>query len=117
MATTIKAPAGLGAGARSLWRQVNEDFDLRRHQLLILESACREWDMVERLEAVLKDADLSVVGARGQLAAHPLLSEVRKHRTEYLRQIRALELQDEATEAPRSVSARAAASARWRLVK
>jgi hypothetical protein len=56
-----RAPAGLGAtGAFAV-------------ALRILVDACREADIVDRLEATLADAELMVKGSMGQLVASPLV--------------------------------------------
>lgn len=110
-------PVGLGVNGRRVWTATTRDYELGEHELAILESACRELDIVDRLEKALKDAKLIVNGSMGQPTANPLLGEVRQHRTTYTSLIKSLKLpeSDEATPAQkaRSTSARAAAAARW----
>lgn len=54
-----KAPTGLRAGGRSLWKAITDDHaDLFATQLVQLEEACRAKDRLDQLDAVLRgDAD------------------------------------------------------------
>lgn len=112
------APAGLGARARKLWTATTTEYELGDHELVILEGACREVDIVDRLEKRLKDEPLLVAGSMGQPTANPLLAEVRQHRSTVAALIKSLKLPEgegagEKPANPRSTSARAAANARW----
>lgn len=110
-----KIPQGLGPKALEVWTEIAEGYDLRIDELRVLEDACREIDLIERLEEALKDADLIVTGSMGQPVASPLVQELRQHRGVLARLLGWLKLPDE--EAPaagaRSASARQAAMARW----
>ena len=64
--STPPAPKGLGLEARRLWRDILKDFDLGPAELRILEDACREVDLIDRLEAAIDGADLVVTGSRHQ---------------------------------------------------
>lgn len=111
----MTTPAHLGAAGRKLWTDTVKDFDLRPDELRILEDACREADLVDRLEEALRDSDLMVKGSQGQPVASPLVTEVRQHRATFAQLMGKLKLVDDETEREaRSVSARAAANARWR---
>ena len=114
-----RTPAGLGAGGRRLWSAVVGPFDLRPDELRILDDACREVDLVDRLEEAVAAAPLVVEGSRGQEAPHPLIPELRAHRLVLARLLKQLGLPDEPGIAKtktmaRSTSARKAAAARWR---
>lgn len=115
MATKHEAPDGLGDKALVVWTEIAEGYDLRIDELRVLEDACREIDLIERLEEDLKTADLIVVGSMGQPVASPLVQELRQHRGVLARLLGWLKLPDE--EAPAkgnaSASARQAAMARW----
>lgn len=114
MAAKFKAPAGLGVKAKHLWSEITENYDLRVDELRILEDACREIDLVERLEAELKGADLVVNGSMGQPVASPLVQELRQHRSVLARLLVLLKLPDDEGQAQSpSSTARAAAMARW----
>lgn len=115
----LPVPKGLapkGAG-RKIWREVTSKYQLRADELRVLEDACREADLVDRLEAALEDAPLTVTGSMGQLVAHPLVQEVRQHRNVLAGLLAKLKLPDEDASGSRAdaraTSARAAAMARW----
>lgn len=117
-----RQPAKLGPAGRRLWREVVERYELRPDEARLLTDACREADIIDRLEAALADASLVVKGSMGQLVASPLVSEVRQHRSVLARLLKALNLPDTPAEAERrhnavSEQARAAARARWGQVK
>lgn len=110
------APAKLGTKARKVWTDINATYDLRADELRILEDACREIDLIERLEKELVGAKLIVLGSMKQPVANPLVQEIRQHRGTLKSLFGALDLPDDPAEpAPsRSTSAREAAAARWR---
>lgn len=111
-----KAPEKLGAKARALWADVTGKYDLRSDELRVLEDACREIDLVERIESELRDGDLVVRGSQGQPVASPLVQEVRQHRAVLARLLGSLKLPDDeggAGEGSQSAAARSAAAARW----
>lgn len=110
------APAGLGLHAEALWKRITKLYELRPDELRILEDACREADLIDRLEKELTDADLVVHGSQGQPVANPLVSEIRQHRTALRSMLAGLKLPDEDGRAQldRSTKARAAANERWR---
>lgn len=113
---TRTVPTKLGPKARKFWRETVGNYDLSAHEALLLESACREIDIVERLQKELDGADLVVPGSMGQDTAHPLLMEVRMHRASFAAIIKQLDLPDveeEKSVSPRSRQAQAAANARW----
>lgn len=112
-----RAPAGMGATGLKFWRDITGKFELSSSEFALLESACRELALIDRLEAKLKGAQLVVTGSMGQQVAHPLLAEVRQHRAAFAALVKALKLPDEDVEetpkSPRSIAAQRAAKARW----
>lgn len=112
----MPAPAKLKTKARRLWVDVTATYALRPDELRILEDACREVDLIERLQSELADADLLVEGSQGQPVANPLVQEIRQHRGQLQRLLGSLKLPDETERGggERSASARAAANQRWR---
>lgn len=114
---TTKPPARLSVSARALWVGVTDRWELRPDEMRILEDACREATLVDKIEAALKAADLVTDGSTGQVRAHPLLSEVRQHRVAMTSLLARLALPDDEAEgrhdAARAEHARAAAFARW----
>ena len=113
--TKPAAPSKLGAKAKRLWTEITGSYELRVDELRILEDACREIDIVERLEDEFRTEDTMVKGSMGQLVASPLLQELRQHRAVLARLLGMLKLPDEDGRAQESVSnaARKAANARW----
>jgi phage terminase small subunit len=87
-------------------------------ELRLLEDYCREVDLVDRMEAEVRGAELLVAGSMGQPVIHPLVAELRQHRSTLVRMMSALGLPDDAEGAAAkaakvSEQARAAAGARW----
>jgi hypothetical protein len=116
-----RAPRGLGAEGRALWRDVCADFDLRPDELRVLQHACATADLLAALQKEI-GADLLVAGSMGQMRANPLLDQVHKHRLLLARLLGQLALPDDPADVgrgalaqARSVSARRAALARWSL--
>lgn len=115
MSTNTDPPEGLGSKALVVWNEVTGNYDLRIDELRVLEDACREIDLIERLESELRGAELIVVGSMGQPVANPLVQELRQHRGVLARLLGWLKLPDEEEPAKgnASASARQAAMARW----
>ena len=115
MSVNNDAPEGLGPKALEVWIEIAGGYDLRVDERRVLEDACREIDLIERLEEELKDADLIVTGSMGQPVASPLVQELRQHRGVLARLLGWLKLPDEEEPAKgnTSASARQAAMVRW----
>lgn len=111
----MRMPTRLGAGGRRLWKDVTETYDLRADEFRVLEAACREVDLIDKLEKGMVGASLMVKGSMGQPVANPLISELRQHRVALKGLLGSLRLPDE-EQRPQSTSssARDAAQARWR---
>lgn len=113
------APPGLGSKGKKLWKDYVDKYDLRVDELRILEDACREVDLIERLEKKISSPgfNLEGVGSMGQPVASPLIQEVRQHRALVAKLLKSIELPEEEGSAAttRSTRARAAANARWRM--
>jgi hypothetical protein len=116
MAVKFPAPDGLGDAGASLWADVSSRYDLRPDELRVLEAACREQDLIVRLDAALVGADLIVRGSQGQPVANPLVQELRQHRSTLRGLLGQLKLPDEdgRVAASTSAQARKAANARWK---
>lgn len=119
-----RAPRGLKSAGRNLWKDITGMWDLRPDELRILGDACREADLIERLEKGLEEAPLTAFGSQGQEVIHPLFSEVRQHRSTLAALLRQLKLTeaDEDVDAgsgpmSRQESATKAAKARWGATK
>lgn len=118
---TPRTPSGLGPRGRKLWAETVSAFVLRSDELTTLTELARTADVVDRLEAELRDAPLLIPGSQGQPRANPLLQELRGHRAVLVQLSRSLGLSDVADEdeagrvipGRRSVRARRAAQSRW----
>ncbi|MFI2664867.1 hypothetical protein [Micromonospora carbonacea] len=49
-----KAPAGLGAGGRQLWRSIADEYELDAVQQVQLLEACRAKDRLDKLDSLLR---------------------------------------------------------------
>jgi len=114
-----KPPSKLSGKARKLWTETTTAFNLREDELRVLEDACREGDLVDRLEAEVAKSGLMVEGSQGQPVASPLITEIRQHRTVVARLLQSLKLPEDAESAEaervkRSATMRDVANARWK---
>ncbi|WEG10425.1 hypothetical protein PU630_07750 [Microbacterium horticulturae] len=116
-----RPPAGLSTKSAKFWRETLKLFELDPPELQILEYACREFDLIQRMDAALVDLPLVVPGSNGQDVSHPLLAEVRQHRVTFSQLLNRLALPDAVTadmkSAARSQHAQRAAAERWQLNK
>ena len=129
MSNQQKAPPGLGAAGRKLWRDITaplteDDFELTSRERQWLHSAAKLTDRVVALEAVMAESDPVVQGVAKQPVSHPLLTEIRQHHQLIAQLLARLDLSTDdedgsvgstvSSPALRSVKARAAAQKRWR---
>jgi hypothetical protein len=78
-----------------LWRNTFECYELNPAETVILGEICHVTDEIGQLEAALASArSLTTKGSRGQVVAHPLLSELRQHRAILRSLVRQLGLPD-----------------------
>lgn len=90
------APKGIEAAGRKLWREIIKQYDLRPDELSVLADACREEDLIARMQAKLDDADTELIvhGSMGQPVANPMVQEIRQHRRTKLAILASLKLPD-----------------------
>lgn len=115
-ASRPRAPVGLGAAGRRLWRAVTSDYELQPWELDSLTLACRQLDDVASLEALLAEQGLVVPGSKGQPRLSAVVSELRQARLAAARLLAevGLPLDDEGRPAtPAARRAQRAAQARW----
>lgn len=110
-----KAPPKLGDRALELWSGIVGTYSLRVDELYILEAACREIDLIDRMEKEQARDSLIGVGSQGQPVIAPIIPELRQHRTTFANFMKQLKLPDENGErgSDTSEQARKAANARW----
>lgn len=115
MTTKNAIPPGLGDRAKALWQDVTSKYDLRVDELYVLESCCREVDLIDSMVERQKSEDLIGKGSMGQPVAAPLVSELRQHRAALAAFLKQLKLPDEDGRGAQNTSdaARKAANARW----
>jgi hypothetical protein len=119
MPTDARPPAKLGKAGRDLFKQIVDVYELRPDEVRILLDACREADLVDRLEKALSlEGELTTEGSMGQLVITPLLSEIRQHRAVLANLLKALKLPagkpgEPDEKASVAEAARKAARARW----
>lgn len=113
-----RRPVNLGKRGKALWDSIIPAFELRPDEMCVLEDACREADLIERLHAELATAELTTKGSMGQEVASPYVSEIRQHRAVLAGLLGKLKIPDSPAGAARkravtSDAARSAARARW----
>jgi hypothetical protein len=111
-------PAGLGEDGSALWDSIIPQYTLRPDELRILIDACREADLIGRIQSELEVSSLVSTGSMGQEVASPFVSEIRQHRAILKTLLAQLKLPDTPAGASHkraavSESARKAARARW----
>lgn len=110
-----KAPAGLGRAGRALWRRLTGRYEFTVGELLIVEQAARQADLVADLEAALERDGLVVLGSQGQPRLNAVATELRQSRLALGRLLGDLRLptEDDRPMSAASLRARHAALARW----
>jgi hypothetical protein len=109
------APATLQAHGpgRELWRRVLSEWLLRPDETRMLEDACQESDLIQRMRAEIAGEPLTLLGPRGAVIAHPLLDEIRRHEALLARLLTGLGLR-EGDAMGASMAGRALVSKRWK---
>ncbi|NEW33830.1 hypothetical protein GV791_14830 [Nocardia cyriacigeorgica] len=117
MASKPAPPKGLKPGGRKIWTDIVAQWDLRPDELRVLREAAREVDLIDALEDALAKDSLMIPGSMGQMVVHPMVTELRQHRSTLAALLRQLKLPDAdggaGAQESRSTAARAAANARW----
>src|SRR5215469_6021157 len=72
-----RAPSGLQAAGRRLWREANASYEFAAHESAILVQCCRVVDRLDAIQDELTGAPLTDEGSTGQPKANPLLAESR----------------------------------------
>ena len=117
--STLRAPAGLGARGRRLWKSVLCDFEPSETERTLLIEACRCLDDIEALQAAVAGYPMMTTGSRDQDIVHPLRAELRSQRLLLARLLSQLDVPAEEAGDGKwdglsaSSRARRAARARW----
>jgi hypothetical protein len=85
-------PKGLAKGGLILWRAIVRTGELRADHIRILQDACHEADLIDDLEQYLVGQPRTVRGSQGQEVIHPVIGELRQHRSVLSTLLRALDL-------------------------
>ena len=114
----LKAPTGLRAAGRNLWRDVTEKYTLRVDELAVLARACKTADRLAELEKAHVDLGRPFLtrGSMGQDVIHPLIAEIRTHEAHLGTQLAKLKLPDMPATGDGSAKPnqqRSAAQSRW----
>lgn len=73
-------PAWLGDAGRFVWDSTMDAYDLRADEIVVLESLCREVDLVDEMWREVRASSFLIEGSQGQQVLNPLLAELRQHR-------------------------------------
>ena len=116
--TNHKAPEGLAAAGRRLWRAITGDLadglELDARELAVLDAACRQADVVASLERAVKRDGLMIRGASKQRRLNAAVAEIRQGRLAVGRLLGQLDLAGESVPSTAaSERARRAANTRW----
>lgn len=111
-----RAPSGLGDRGRKLWRDVVGTYQLDPGELAVFEQLGRTVDELDRLNAAVADAPVTVPGSRGQETLNPVFAAVLAHRKmiETLSRALALPADGEQVGTFRNPHRKAAVNSRWR---
>src|SRR3954468_1997106 len=86
-----KAPDGLRASGRRLWSSVVDDYELEEHETALLVEAVRTIDLLDLLDARVRDEGPIVSSPQGD-KANPAAVEARQQRIALARLLAALRL-------------------------
>lgn len=118
---THRMPAGLipkGRG-QALWHDLTAKWEFTEAEYRLLENACYTADRITRIRRAIGD-DLTVAGSNGQIAAHPLLVQLRADEDHLAKLLARIDMpepdektQDSTQEGERASRMRAVANSRW----
>ncbi len=74
-----QTPRGLDAAGRKLWDSSTDDYEWAKHELAMLEEACRTRDQIVRLDAAVKQYGVMIDSSQG-LRLNPAIAEARQNR-------------------------------------
>jgi len=86
-----KPLAGLRKSGKALWSAVMRDYELDKHETVILREACRTLDSIDSLQHLLDREGLTSESSQG-VRVHPALVELRQQRVTFARLLTALRI-------------------------
>ncbi len=89
-----KPPPRLRKSGRALWSAVMRDYELDKHETVVLREACRTADTLDGLQALLDAEGLMGETSQGP-RVHPALVELRQQRMVFARLVVALRIPTE----------------------
>ncbi len=84
-------PPGLGRAGAGLWEAVVAQFELEKHEMLLLREACRTADLLDVLEDLVS-AEGPLIGSSQGPRTHPAVVEIRQQRIALARLLAAMRL-------------------------
>jgi len=96
--TRIRAPRHLSPEAKAFYRHVVSSFDLDRHHVLLLVSACEALDRVREARLAMAETGVVIKNRFGIDTPSPWCRVERDNRVLFARLLRELCLSDEASE-------------------
>lgn len=109
-------PITLGPRGRRFWDETLKVYGLNPGELLILQETCRTLDVLDQLDATIRNAGPLTAGSSGQEIVHPAVGEALAQRIALHRLLASLALPDadgNTVQTARKTTAKAAARARW----
>ena len=106
----------LGPRGRQFWDLTLQIYGLNSGELLLLQETCRTLDVLDQLDAAVRNAGPLSTGAAGQAVVHPAVGEARAQRITLHRLLSALNLPDaqgDTVQSARTTTAKTAARVRW----
>lgn len=73
-----RPPATLGKAGKAYWKTVFESFEVERHHVDLLESACHQLDRAESSRAVIASEGVTTIDRFGQARVHPAVEAERQ---------------------------------------
>lgn len=94
-----RPPRYLAEAGTNLWRSLasqiaGDGLQLDAREVMLLTEACREADMLDRIQLALVEAPMLMKGAQGQQVANPLIGEARRSRTTIASLLKQIGLED-----------------------
>ena len=108
-----RLPSGLEKAGKRVYSAIVGEFDLDGRELLVLEQAARQADVVVALEEEVASSGLVGRGSSGQMRLSQTVTELRHARLALSKLLGELALPDDEDETAASRRGRKAAEARW----